>query len=649
MKTKFSAGKSRLLLFFGALLSARALTVTMAVGEVEDEGIAHAARKGLYTFLEQAGQGLTEKGLLLTVLTLCLYVCYRKFWIEGQGRTFRFGHALALVLAVLYTGGQGFLWANSPDILFSPRLNLVRSCVTLAGSYAFYLWAANALYALFHSGRDIRMEKGLAGPLLRLYRKHPWLTVWIGILLLWSGHLVLRYPAAMSYDNWAQLGYYFGTGTWTTAQPVFHTWLFGVFVHLGLIAGSANAGLFAFVLFQTAVMAAVLAWSLTLMRRWQAPAWIRLLTFAVICFAPYYAGYAAFPIKDFLYTACFLLLVLGCMELVQDPARFFKSRLWICLWVLGVGFMILFRKNGVYVYVPVALLIVLNWALGRILGKRTSFRGKALITPVLCLLLPLVLSWGAETAISVRYDVQKDTPKEMLSLPFQQTARFVRDFGGEIPAQEQEVIRKVLDYDNLPRIYNPMTADPVKTTYRAESTADLAAYFKLWLRQFFRHPLCYVEATWNQNYYLFAPYVDNIVYNKNCYSGAETLWDEPVYETLNIHIPESLEGLDAVAVSLYSLLTKLPVIGMLNNVAFYMILMTMVFVFMLADRRKKEQLFVMLPLILSFLIILMAPQIQDQPRYAFPVIYAMPSVTAFYLSGCRRKERDGQSRAGCRI
>lgn len=243
MKTKFAAGKSRLLLFFGALLSARALTVTMAVGEVEDEGIAHAARKGLYTFLEQAGQGLTEKGLLLTVLTLCLYVCYRKFWIEGQGRTFRYGHALALVLAVLYTGGQGFLWANSPDILFSPRLNLVRSCVTLAGAYAFYLWAANALYALFHSGRDIRMEKGLAGPLLRLYRKHPWLTVWIGILLLWSGHLVLRYPAAMSYDNWAQLGYYFGTGTWTTAQPVFHTWLFGVFVHLGLIAGSANAGL----------------------------------------------------------------------------------------------------------------------------------------------------------------------------------------------------------------------------------------------------------------------------------------------------------------------------------------------------------------------------------------------------------------------
>ena len=61
MKTKFAAGKSRLLLFFGALLSARALTVTMAVGEVEDEGIAHAARKGLYTFLEQAGQGLTAE------------------------------------------------------------------------------------------------------------------------------------------------------------------------------------------------------------------------------------------------------------------------------------------------------------------------------------------------------------------------------------------------------------------------------------------------------------------------------------------------------------------------------------------------------------------------------------------------------------
>ena len=38
---------------------------------------------------------------------------------------------------------------------------------------------------------------------------------------------------------------------------------------------------------------------------------------------------------------------------------------------------------------------------------------------------------------------------------------------------------------------------------------------RVWLKEFFRHPLCYVEATWNQNYYVFAPYVDNVVYNKN--------------------------------------------------------------------------------------------------------------------------------------
>ncbi len=636
MKEKITAGRSRLLLFLGAMCSARALTVTMAVGEVEDEGIADAARKGIYTFLEQAGQGLTEQGLLLTVLTLCLYVCYRKFWIDGRGKAIRFSRVLALILAALYTGGIGFLWANSPDILFSPRLNLVRTAVTLIGSWTFYLWAENALYAFFHSGWDVRIGSGFAGPLQRAYRKHPWLTVWIGILFFWSGHLILRYPAAMSYDNWAQLGYYFGVHTWTTAQPVFHTWLFGGFIRAGLALGSANAGLFAFVLFQSAVMAAVLSWSLFLMRGWRAPVWIRLLTFAVSCFAPYYAGYAAFPIKDFLYTACFLLLALCCMELAQDPVRFFQSGLRRALWVLGVCFMILFRKNGIYVYLPVALLMAVSWGLGCLRGKKAAFWGRALLAPALCLILPLLLSWGAETAITLRYDVQKDTPKEMLSLPFQQTARFVRDYGQEIPAQEQEVIRKVLDYDNLPSLYNPMTADPVKTTYRAGSTADLAAYFRLWILQFFRHPLCYAEATWNQNYYLFAPYVDNIVYNKNCFVGAETLWDEPIYETLGIHIPESLEGLDAVAVSLYSLLTKMPVIGTLNNVAFYTILLCMVAFFMLADGWKKEQLFVLLPLILSFFIILMAPQIQDQPRYAFPIIYAMPSVTAFYLARSRK-------------
>ena len=50
----------------------------------------------------------------------------------------------------------------------------------------------------------------------------------------------------------------------------------------------------------------------------------------------------------------------------------------------------------------------------------------------------------------------------MFSLPFQQTARYVKNTGDEISEEEREIIAKVLDYDSLAEIYEPMTADPVK-------------------------------------------------------------------------------------------------------------------------------------------------------------------------------------------
>ena len=46
--------------------------------------------------------------------------------------------------------------------------------------------------------------------------------------------------------------------------------------------------------------------------------------------------------------------------------------------------------------------------------------------------------------------------------------------------------------------------------------------------------------------------------------------------------------------------------------------------------KNKKAFVVMLPALISFLFVLLAPQIQGQPRYAFPIIYTMPLMIAFY-------------------
>ena len=58
-------------------------------------------------------------------------------------------------------------------------------------------------------------------------------------------------------------------------------------------------------------------------------------------------------------------------------------------------------------------------------------------------------------------------------------------------------------------------------------------------------------------------------------------------------------------------------------------IMFIIIIYMMHDKCRRGFL-VMFPLFVSFITILMAPQIQEQPRYAFPIIYAIPSAVSFY-------------------
>lgn len=639
---------SKVWLFLQAFFTALALNTELGVADDEIDGISNAFLAKLYAILAQIESGIRTKGFFLTVLTASLFVGY--LWISRKEHTVsqKKHIGLAVFLSVMYTGGMAYWYGGDLSLLYSFQINKLRSVVLLLGMYFFYLHAIEGLHYILHKKTEnAGTTAERTGKWSLVYRKYSFWLTWGILVLVWLVHLILRYPGAMSFDNWAQLRYYYGFEMYTTAQPIFHTWLFGSFIRLGVKFGSPNGGLFLFVLMQTLIMSAVLAWTLELMKRWNTVAWLRKLTFAVYCIAPYFTGYAAFPIKDYLYTVFLVLLVCLMAEWMISPGQFWRHTGKNVLWIIGTTLMILCRKNGIYLYFVVAAVILIQMFLHRMKSAKNTAgsrrqeadkRGKSAVweqwmhtagRKLIVICLPFLLVFAVEGVITQVYHVEKDSPKEMFSLPFQQIARYVKEYGNEISEEEREVIAKVLDYDSLAEIYEPMTADPVKTTYHAGSAGDLAAYFKVWMKEFLRHPLCYVEATWNQNYYVFAPYVDNVVYNKNCLVGSELEYDKEYYSWLNFQIPENMEGVSNVTVKLYSLLTTAPIIGMFSNVAFYVILMFVLLHFIRLEKNKRA-FFVMLPALISFLFVLLAPQIQGQPRYAFPIIYTMPLMIAFY-------------------
>lgn len=619
---------NRRIIFIISVLSAFAMTLDMNVSDAPESGITNSLYLGIYKMIEKISLDLKDKGFVTTILVISFFAVYYVVWVQKPRNAVRYTKGLSFVLAVLYTFGVAFAYGNSLSVLYTSSIRLLKTVILILGIWMIYLTAINVLYDLLHGDRDIKNSRG---KMFAFYAKHPLATGWVIIMGNWLLHLLLRYPGTMSYDNWRQMSYYFGYCTYTTAQPIFHTWLFSSFIDIALKIGSANLGLFAFVIFQSLIMSFVLSYSLVLMKKWNAPRWLRLLSMAIYCITPYYAGYASFPIKDFLYTAFFLLFLLYLMEWIRNTEEFWMGRFRKVGWICAVSLFILCRKNGIYIYIPVICLMgILELRKFHSKDIRKQMTGKLAVN-LLCLCLPLLVVGVTEKIITVSYHVEKDTLKEMLSLPFQQTARYVRDHGDEVTEEEKAIIAEVLDYDKIPKVYMELTADPVKTTYHADSSEELISYFEVWFKQFFKHPLCYFEATWNQNYYLFAPNVDNIVYNKDCNIGEEIMVDIGLLDQINFEVPGWMHGICTVMVSYYSFFTRLPILGMFNNVAFYIILLFTVAIFMLADKCRKEWV-IMIPLLLSFLIIIAAPQIQNQPRYAFPIIYAMPTVVAFYKS-----------------
>lgn len=613
-------------IFLLAVLSSMAILADFDVAEAAEAGIKIGLYQQVYKLIEIIGLGIEGQGFLLSTLTILFTLLYWFVWKNKGFQAIKYSKGLSFFLAVMYVAGMGFSYADSLSVLYTSSIRLLRTVICICGFWAIYFTVINGLYYFLKSDWDLKVSDS---KVIQIYNKHPFAFPWIVIMGVWIVHLILRYPGAMSYDNARQLSYYFGYAEFTTAQPIFHTVLFSFFVQIGIWLGSENLGLFLFVIFQSVVMSGVLAYSLLLMKRWNSVRWLKVLTMGIYTFAPYYAGYASFPIKDYLYTAFFVLLLMYCMEWFLEKGNLFDSKTKVIGFIAAAGIMILVRNNGIYIYVPLAAYILVAEVL-RARKEKEHRSGKETGLLLLAILAPLLISWGINGVITSVWDVQKDTPKEMLSLPFQQTARYVRDYGDEVTEEERAAIDAVLDYNKIPKVYIELTSDPVKTTFHAESRDALVEYFIVWFKQFLKHPMCYVEATWNQNYYVFTPNIDNIVYNKDCTVAYEVMNEMGMQELIEFKVPEMMHGICTIMVSYYSLLHRLPIIGLLSNVAFYIILLFVITTFFMKDGRKKA-LWMLLPLWLTFLIILASPQIQNQPRYAFPIIYSMPIVMAFYM------------------
>lgn len=143
----------------------------------------------------------------------------------------------------------------------------------------------------------------------------------------------------------------------------------------------------------------------------------------------------------------------------------------------------------------------------------------------------------AEGPLASAAGVEPGSVKEMLSVPFQQTARYLKEYPDDVTSKERKAINKILDYDKLAEIYQPERSDHVKDTYK-DKKGGLKRYFRqAWLPMFFKHPDAYFEATLENTYGYYYPF-----YNCNTLSAYQFyIQDKPLatgYFDIHYVMPE---------------------------------------------------------------------------------------------------------------
>lgn len=573
-----------------ALLTGFALAVQMAL----------PGSYGELTMPELMGELVQGSGVIHLILVLALVFYYQRL-LPLAHPVLPSAALVSLFFALCLLFGQSFEATDSWAPLLGSPLRVGLSLVMTAGYTLFFFPLVSALFHWL----DQQTQAAPPAPLSRKEQVRFFFLCLGLILLFWLPYLLLCRPGSVTYDGMYQLEQYFGLTEATNHHPWLSTLLMGWIVSLG--GDSLSLGIFLYIIFQSLVCAAALAgvcWQVWVLAG-RTAAWLSLAFFALV---PNFGGYAQMFVKDTLFFGVFAAFFL-CVVLFLKARGKAGLPLWAGLLLTGL-LCALLRNNGLYIVVPTLFLLI---PAARSLAARLGAAGLgvAVLAIYLCFNQVLLPAWG----------VAPGSVREVLSLPFQQTARYVRVCGDTLTEEEIAVIDGVLDYETLVTSYDPRVSDPVKNTYHGDSEA-LRAYLGLWLRQGLRRPDVYLEATLNSMFgyflpgYRYGPFGGNYFFMQASERGLEVEFAHP-------NAPQLADAFSR-------LWSQTPGLELLNAPGTFSWLLVLASVALLR-RRRGIALIACLPLWLALGICCVSP-VNALVRYMLPIMAATPLLLAYTYS-----------------
>lgn len=549
------------------------------------------------------------------LLWIMLFAIYYKYTRKSNWQI----NVLSFLFSIFMIFGNSYLKVHNASLVFGGVPLFILSILMAIGYYClFRLGLSNLFYYL-----DNYKLKNSNNKIIAFFSNHPFITSLIVLLICWLPYIVAYYPVILSPDPSYQIKQFFGIRTKyadyavlldesmqiTNHHPVLHTLLIGSCLKIGTIIGNDNLGLFLYSIIQIAILSCTLAYSIKYMiKNMKISNKLGIIFLGIYALVPIFPFYAMSAVKDVIFSSFVLLYVIMLHKIIVNEGNGIKLKEYL-LMLLLVLLVILFRNNGIYLIM--LSMPVLIW-----------FVRKKWLPYTLLFIVALGFNTIYNDVLLPYFKITPGSIREMLSIPFQQTARYSKYHGDELSLEDVEIIDKVLGYEDLANRYDPELADPVKNKFNKYTTdEELKAYFGVWFDGLLKHPGTYIDATVENVYgYFYPEKQDWYIYYK---------FDKRILADGFDYSFNSLEELRAGLKNFGVAYSKIPVIGLIANIAFNTWLVFIFFMYVVYKKDYKMMVIYM-PALVSILVCVASPA-NTYFRYALPYILSMPIMIATVL------------------
>lgn len=438
-----------------------------------------------------------------------------------------------------------------------------------------------------------------------------WKKSFFIIVLGWVIYLLPFLPGNVAGDGNFQLIEYFGHAAMTNHHPFLSTMLEGGILNLGKHILNDNFGLFLYVIIQLLICCLIYSYCIFKVSTLGINKKIGIYFSIFIGFAPYWSFVSETLHKDGLFIAFFALFITSLV--MMSVNLFIRKRLikkQLILLTVSALLVCFWRNDGIYMVIPSIICLIF-------VNKRKYWK-----TFTCSLLVLLSVYVGFNKVLLPALDVAPTEKREMLSLPVQQTSRYIKYYPNEITKNQRQVLKETFNNSTkLGNLYNPNNADPTK--FNLKDQFNVKKYINIWIEMGLRHPLVYLAATFEGTNAYYTPW---LLAQNFTWCGAISDWSKPNFLDLHYITPKRLRS---SFIGFVNGIASLPFINMFLNDSLAIWLGILMAAFMWRKFGFKY-LIPIIPIFMNLLICIASP-VNGLIRYSGCVVFAIYILLTYYF------------------